>query len=185
MYGPMKANARIIVRNDRNDVPRVALGWAYTWEFLKEYAEKSHVELELPSGHADMTKTGWVTYGKMSDEELENEELMAFVNSPVTVRLAVRDHFKQKLGIYLNNIRPFTDKYDRMWVLYTNEDAKERRAAIERAGGLKPIVQFMNDAMSQGGHRSLLLWWYQWENLGVVRPAPGLSAGDNSLNMGA
>ena len=108
----------------------------------------------------------------MTTEQLQNEQLVEFVNDSLMVRVAVHRHLEKELGIKLDNLCPFTDRYDRMWALYTNhDDGEDRYNAIQRnPGGMKAVIQFMNHAMNQCGHQTSLLWWYESDHLRVVRP---------------
>ena len=141
-------------------------------DFLKAYAEKNHVEFELPPRCTEATGSRSIRYGAMTTEQLQNEQLVEFVNDSLMVRVAVHRHLEKELGIKLDNLCPFTDRYDRMWALYTNhDDGEDRYNAIQRnPGGMKAVIQFMNHAMNQCGHQTSLLWWYESDHLRVVRP---------------
>lgn len=107
-----------------------------------------------------------IRFDELTEEEARNSDLAEFMDQ-VAISLVHR-HLEKETHIQLDDVRPFTDKYDYMFAMYTNVDAIERHDAIDDSVGISKVVEFMNHAMNHDGHESQLLWWYSWDDLHVV-----------------
>ncbi len=59
--------------------------------------------------------------------------------------------------------KPYTDKYPEMFVVWDNYNIEARHDAIEEAGlEVKEVLSILDDAMTDCGHETERLWWYDW-----------------------
>ena len=158
---------REFLRSSNPNVHHIAYGWAYTDAYLAEYANRMKLELELNTHFAKVVGAPSVRYGQLSEEQARNEELTGLIE--MCVPTVVHEHLEKESGVQLDMVRPFSDKHDGMFAVYTNHDAEERFDVIEDSVGMESVANFMNEAMNHGEHKSRLLWWYDWDQLRVVR----------------
>ncbi|KAI0800094.1 hypothetical protein C8Q74DRAFT_1234231 [Fomes fomentarius] len=166
-YAPKEKISRALIPSESSNrsSPRLFFGWAYKREYLKKYAEWQKLELQLPAMFVKAFGKTVIRFGELTEEEARDSDLAEFMDQ-VAISLVHR-HLEKETHIQLDDVRPFTDKYDYMFAMYTNVDAIERHDAIDDSVGISKVVEFMNNAMNHDRHESQLLWWYSWDDLHV------------------
>ncbi|KAI0703259.1 hypothetical protein C8Q76DRAFT_802088 [Earliella scabrosa] len=129
-----------------------------------------NLELELNTHFAKVVGAPSVRYGQLSEEQARNEDLTGLME--MCVPTVVHEHLEKESGVQLDMVRPFSDKHDGMFAVYTNHDAEERFDVIEDSVGMESVANLMNEAMNHGEHKSRLLWWYDWDQLRVDLMTP-------------
>ncbi len=85
----------------------------------------------------------------------------------------MREHLAQRAGVRVKlwHAKPFTNQYRAMFAVWDNYDIEERHDDIEEAGlGLevKEVLSILQDAMTECGHETEALWWYDWNEVRAV-----------------
>ncbi|KAI0741123.1 hypothetical protein C8Q76DRAFT_211801 [Earliella scabrosa] len=170
MFGPVKALESSRLASDTHKPPRVAFGWGFTESFLHAYAKHYKLAIDCRPYLCEQLGRDFLVYGELTDEEAADPELGTFLDG--WVREVVHADLEAKSGIELTFCYPFTDKYDGMFALYTNYDAKRRHAEIQVLTGIKKAVEMLGELMNQFGNSAELLWWYDSSTLKVDLNSP-------------
>ncbi|KAI0705555.1 hypothetical protein C8Q76DRAFT_801300 [Earliella scabrosa] len=165
IFTPRETIKEWFILSERNRYVHLAYGWAYKEGYLRKYAElmKLQVDLRESPTLARRLQKNHVVYGELSDEEqncAEVQELLRLCARPIVLH-----HLREKTGIRLEEVRPFSDEHQGMFALYNNHNVLERFDAIDNAVGIDHVVDVMDEAMNQAQHESKLLWWYDLDLL--------------------
>ncbi|KAI0747556.1 hypothetical protein C8Q74DRAFT_1312168, partial [Fomes fomentarius] len=136
-------------------------GWAYQHDFLRAYALKHKLSILLCGVLRQRLGKEYLTYGELTEAELEDKSLQHYIKGTLVV--TVRGHLEQLAGVKLSYGVPYTDKYPEMFVVWDNYNIEARHDAIEEAGlEVKEVLSILDDAMTDCGHETERLWWYDF-----------------------
>ncbi len=149
--------------------PRLAYGWAHTLDYLWEYAKFHNIELDVTGDDwlAGLAGTTLIKYGDLTEEQKTNEELISTLKG--LARLLVDQDLEEKTGVKLERVIPYTYEWKSMFALYSNYNVGERTDEMEEVGGVRHVIDIIQEAMTFGDYKPELLWWYDWAHLTVVR----------------
>ncbi|KAI0747581.1 hypothetical protein C8Q74DRAFT_1374415 [Fomes fomentarius] len=161
-YRPTKLLRRKWIASHKNrHPPKLIYGWAYQPEFLEAYASQHKLSIPLYEVLGQSIDKKFVIYGEFTEAELQDESLQSYIEGALSVM--VREHLEQRAGVKLSYGKPYTDKYSEMFVVWDNYNIEARHDAIEEAGlEVREVLSILEDAMTECGHKTELLWWYDW-----------------------
>ncbi|KAI0738279.1 hypothetical protein C8Q80DRAFT_1124910 [Daedaleopsis nitida] len=169
-FGPMKALAKRHIASETHEPACVAYGWAYTRSFLRAYAERYQLAVSCRPFFCKVIGKDELVYGQLSEEDAKNPSILQFLDDVLEV--TVWQDIEELANIELQRVRPFTEKYDGMFALYTNYDIRERYAKIDAAVDIDDVFRLMQEVFTECGHESELLWWYDSSKLNVDLNSP-------------
>ncbi|KAI0747554.1 hypothetical protein C8Q74DRAFT_509775 [Fomes fomentarius] len=161
-YHPTKLLPRKWIASYENPHPQKRVyGWAYQHDFLRAYASKHKLSILLCGVFGQRLGKHFLIYGELTEAELQDESLQSYIEG--TPCVMVREHLEQLAGVKLSYGKPYTDKYPEMFVVWDNYNIEARHDDIEEAGlEVKEVLSILDDAMTECGHKTELLWWYDW-----------------------
>ncbi|TFK82259.1 hypothetical protein K466DRAFT_556795 [Polyporus arcularius HHB13444] len=165
IFGPRKTIPRSMAACNGGNPPRLAYGWAHTRDYFWEYAKFHNIELDV-TGDEWMTRlagTTLIKYGELTEEQKTNKELVSALKS--LARLLVLGDLREKTGVELERVTPFTYEWKSLFALYNNYNVGERTDEMEEVGGVPYVIEIIQEAMTFGDHKPELLWWYDWAHL--------------------
>ncbi|KAI0747553.1 hypothetical protein C8Q74DRAFT_1374394 [Fomes fomentarius] len=166
-YHPTKFLRRKWIASYENPrPPKLVYGWAYQLDFLGAYASKHKLRVPLYGVFGQRLGKPFVTYGELTEAELQDEALHRYVADAVW--FSVREHLAQRAGVRvkLSYAKSFTNKYRAMFVVWDNYDIEERHDDIAEAGlEVEDVLSILEDAMTECGRETEALWWYDWNEI--------------------
>ncbi|KAI0747562.1 hypothetical protein C8Q74DRAFT_1312201 [Fomes fomentarius] len=164
-YHPTKLLPRKWIASYKNrHPPKLIYGWAYQPDFLAAYALKHKISILLRGTLIQTLGKEFVTYGELTEAELADKSLQRYIEAALPVM--VREHLEQRAGVKLSFGKPYTDKYPDMFVVWDNYNIEARHDAIQEAGlEVREALSILEDAMTECGHKTEQLWWYDWDEI--------------------
>ena len=165
------------------DKPHVLFyGWAFTEEWIWRYAHEHQLEVDLSPKDctdAEERKKNTLEYGKL-DPSLRGKDLPAEewqLYAVYCIKRAVQQDLEGRCGVVLKAGRPVCDPklYTGVFALYTNYSAVEQWRHWDFVGrDLDVAVENMNQAMTECGQESELMWWSDLDSLTVSTRYPAM-----------
>ena len=82
------------------------------------------------------------------------------------------DDLERRSGVKLGTVQPFMRETCLMYSIFDNYNIERRHDEIEDSGvDIDEAARIIEEAMQVGEHKPEAMWWYDWGDLHVVRPA--------------
>ena len=154
--------------NSESSPPVFAYGWAYDRKFTWDYAVHNKLTCSLRPDDYLVEKYGIqeLNYGMITKEMGENEEDMENIRS--LAPFLVKNDLERRSGVRLKKLQPFVSGCPYMFSIYDNYNVVYRHKLIGGKEKVLEAAKIIEEAMSVGGRKPKLLWYYDWEYLKVV-----------------
>ena len=157
-----------MLANSERNPPVFAYGWAFDRKFEWDYAVHNKLTRPLRANDYPAKKFGIkeLNYGMITKEMEKDEEVMELIES--LAPFLVKIDLERRSGVRLKKLQPFVSGCHYMFSIYDNYNVVYRHKAIGGKEKVLEAAKIIEEAMSVGGRKPKLLWYYDWEYLKVV-----------------
>ena len=154
--------------NNESSPPVFAYGWAYDRKFNWDYAVHNKLTRPLDPDYYLAKKYGIqeLNYGMITKEMEEDKKDMEIIRS--LAPFLVKNDLERRSGVRLKKLQPFVSGCPYMFSIYDNYNVVYRHKLIGGKEKVLEAAKIIEEAMSVGGRKPKLLWYYYWEYLEVV-----------------
>ena len=143
--------------------PQFLFGWAFNRAWTLELARRRRLTFNV--SHCFRRHLGGretFDFGDVTEDHLKHPMLGEYLED-MAFR-CVRKYIERETHAYFAVRPPVSDKWDRMFVLWTNYDIRESYKCFQLTATWWKVKEFMNDVMNEGlpagSDRSEPLWWW-------------------------
>ena len=143
--------------------PRFLFGWAFNRAWTLELARRRRLTFDVSQyfrRHFGGCET--FNFADVTEDHLKLPMLRQFLGEVAFE--CVCDYIEHETHAQFDIREPVSDKWDRMFVLWTNYDMKESYRRFQITATWWKVKEFMDEAMNEGlpagSDRSESLWWW-------------------------
>ena len=147
--------------------PRFLFGWTFNRAWTLELARRRRLTFKVERSfrrHLGGNET--FNFGDVTEDHLNLPSLRRYLGEVAFRR--VRSYIQGETHAYFTIKQPVSDKWNRMFVLWTNYDMRESYRGFLITATWSQVKDFMDELMNEGlpsdSDRSESLWWWSHDN---------------------
>ena len=147
--------------------PRLLFGWAFNQEWMLELARRRRLTFDVQrSFRRHFGGCGTFNFADVAEDHLHLPSLRQYLG--VVAFRCVRIYIQHKTHAHFTVEPPVSDKWNSMFVLWTNYDIKDSYRGFQATATWSQVKDFMDELMNEGlpsdSDRSQSLWWWSHDN---------------------